>query len=85
MSEAMVKAPQIQQHYHLPIMTGPMEQVLINCPVPVHITCFSVFQYVTPMTSMKVLPQMFCKARKSITFDIPEVTAEYGQLLENVR
>lgn len=84
LSEAMIKAPHIQKHYQLPIRTGPMEQVLVECPAPDHIACFSVLQYVTPMTFMAVLPQMFRKARKSVTFDIPEITSEYARLLENV-
>lgn len=84
MSEAMIKAPHIGKHYHLPIHIGPMETTLISSPTPDHITCFSVFQYVTPMTFMAALSQMFLKARKSITFDIPEVSPEYARKLSNV-
>ena len=84
MSEAMIKAPQIGQYYHSPIHIGPMEQTLISSPTPDHITCFSVFQYVTPMTFMAALLQMFLKARKSITFDIPEVSPEYARKLNTV-
>ena len=82
MSEAMIKAPQIEQYYHSPIHVGPMEQTLISSPTTDHITCFSVFQYVTPMTFVAALSQMFLKARKSITFDIPEVDAEYARKLD---
>ncbi|KAI4264732.1 MAG: hypothetical protein L6R42_000175 [Xanthoria sp. 1 TBL-2021] len=84
MSEAMIRAPQIKEYYHTPIHVGPMEQTLISSPTPDHITCFSVFQYVAPMTFITALSQMFLKARKSITFDIPEVSPEYAQKLENV-
>lgn len=84
MSGAMIKAPQIAQYYHSPIHVGPMEQTLISVPTPDHITCFSVFQYVTPMTFMAALSQMFLKARKSITFDIPEVSTEYAEKLNTV-
>ncbi|KFZ21496.1 hypothetical protein V502_02929 [Pseudogymnoascus sp. VKM F-4520 (FW-2644)] len=84
MSEVMIKAPQIGQYYHMPIRIGPMEQTLISSPTFDHITCFSVFQYVTPMTFMAALSQMFLKARKSITFDIPEVPSEYARKLNSV-
>ncbi|KAL8790119.1 MAG: hypothetical protein Q9213_000821 [Squamulea squamosa] len=84
MSEAMVKAPQIGQYYRSPIHIGPMEQTLISSPTRDHITCFSVFQYVTPMTFMAALSQMFLKSRKSITFDIPEVSPEYARKLDAV-
>ncbi|OBT82510.1 hypothetical protein VE02_09760 [Pseudogymnoascus sp. 03VT05] len=84
MSEVMIKAPQIGQYYHMPIRIGPMEQTLISSPTFDHITCFSVFQYVTPMTLMAALSQMFLKARKSITFDIPEVPSEYARKLNSV-
>lgn len=84
LSEAMTSAPQIKEYYHTPIHVGPMEQTLISSPTPDHITCFSVFQYVAPMTFITALSQMFLKARKSITFDIPEVSSEYARKLENV-
>ena len=84
MTEAMIKAPQIEQYYRSPIHIGPMEQTLISSPTTDHITCFSVFQYVTPMTFLAALLQMFLKARKSITFDIPEVSPEYARKLNTV-
>ncbi|KAI0025615.1 hypothetical protein F4780DRAFT_775062 [Xylariomycetidae sp. FL0641] len=84
MSEAMIEAPQIKQLYQSPIHVGPMEQTLISSPTVDHITCFSVFQYVPPMTFLAAVSQMFLKARKSITFDVPEVSAEYVRKLKNV-
>ena len=83
MSEAMIKAAQIGRYYHSPIHIGPMEQTLIRSPTPDYITCFSVFQYVTPMTFMAALSQMFLKARKSVTFDIPEVSPVYARKLNS--
>lgn len=80
-AESMTMSPDITTYYQGPIRIGDMEKMLLEYDLADHIVCFSVFQYVDYVTFLSTVAQMFCVAKKSVSFDVVDISSEYLDIL----
>lgn len=63
--------------YEQPFIIGPMQEVLTKAAVHDHVVCFGSFHLLQPFDFLSAISQMFLRARKSVTFDVDDLSEGY--------
>lgn len=80
-ADLMTMSSDITKYYQGPIRIGDMEKILLELDLADHVVCFSVFQYVDYVTFLSTVAQIFCVAKRSVSFDVVDVSPEYLDML----
>ncbi|KAI0472509.1 hypothetical protein F4859DRAFT_522405 [Xylaria cf. heliscus] len=75
----MTKLPDSQALYEEAILIGPIQEVLMQASVHDHVVCFGSFHLFKPFDFVSALSQLFLRARKSVTFDVDDLSQTYIQ------
>jgi len=76
-SKGMVETLNIKNHYKHPIRIGTMEELIMGAGEFDHIVCWGALHFLEAVHLNAVLARMFMLARKSITFEIDDISQEY--------
>jgi predicted TPR repeat methyltransferase len=77
LSPDMTAAPAISKYYEDPVRIGPVQAAIMRPELYDHIACFGTLTYLSPTDFTSLMSRMFMVARKSVTFDIEDVSADY--------
>jgi predicted TPR repeat methyltransferase len=78
LSPLSLQTSQVRAHYTPPLVAGPLQEEIMRFPTPVdHIVCFGALHFLTATEFIATLARMFMLARKSVAFDVDDVSEEY--------
>ncbi len=78
LSPLSLQTPQIRAHYTKPLIVGPLQEEIMRFSTPVdHIVCFGALHFLNSTEFIATLVRMFMLARKSVAFDVDDVSQEY--------
>ncbi|KAE8846548.1 hypothetical protein PTNB73_10089 [Pyrenophora teres f. teres] len=76
-SVEMTKLPFSKRLYEQPFILGPVQEVLASAPMHDHVVCFGSVHLLQPFDFVSTISQMFLRARKSVTFDVDDLSDTY--------
>ncbi|KAH6642798.1 hypothetical protein C7974DRAFT_110224 [Boeremia exigua] len=76
-SVEMTKLPFSKKLYEQPFILGPVQEVLASAPMHDHVVCFGSMHLLQPFDFISTISQMFLRARKSVTFDVDDLSDTY--------
>jgi len=75
----MAELPSCKTLYEKPIMIGPIQEILTRAEMHDHVVCFGSFHLVNHTDFVSSLSQMFLRARRSVSFDVDDLSSAYIQ------
>ncbi|KAI0192140.1 hypothetical protein F4808DRAFT_379442 [Astrocystis sublimbata] len=78
-SVEMIKLPDCQALYEKPILIGPIQETLMQASMHDHVVCFGSLHLFRSFDFVSALSQFFLRARKSVTFDVDNLSQTYIQ------
>ncbi|KAM3420960.1 hypothetical protein BST61_g4192 [Cercospora zeina] len=78
-SVEMTELPYSKKLYEQPFIIGPVQEVLASAPMHDHVVCFGSLHLLQPFDFVSTISQMFTRARKSVTFDVDDLSPTYIQ------
>lgn len=82
-SVEMTKLPYSKTLYEQPFIIGPVQEVLAGAPMHDHVVCFGSLHLLQPFDFASTISQLFLRARKSVTFDVDDLSQTYVQGFPN--
>ena len=81
LSPLSLQTAQVRNHYMEPITVGYVQEEIMRAAEYDHITCFGALHFLNRTEFNAVLARMFMLARKSVAFDVDDVSPEYVDLI----
>lgn len=78
-SVEMTALPYSKKLYKQPFLIGPVQEVLTRAAMHDHVVCFGSLHLLQPFDFVSAISQMFLRARKSVTFDVDDLSQTYIQ------
>jgi SAM-dependent methyltransferase len=78
-SVEMTALPISKKLYEQPFIIGPVQEILSKAPMHDHVVCFGSFHLLQPFDFYSTVSQMFLRARKSVSFDVDDLSQTYIQ------
>ncbi|EME40070.1 hypothetical protein DOTSEDRAFT_74811 [Dothistroma septosporum NZE10] len=76
-SVEMTELPYSKKLYEQPFIIGPVQEVLASAPMHDHVVCFGSLHLLQPFDFVSTISQFFLRARKSVTFDVDDLSETY--------
>lgn len=76
-SVEMTELPYSKKLYEQPFIIGPVQEVLTRAGMHDHVVCFGSLHLLQPFDFVSTISQMFLRARKSVTFDVDDLSDTY--------
>ncbi|MCJ1246355.1 hypothetical protein MMC30_003562 [Trapelia coarctata] len=81
LSPLSLQSAQVKQYYTEPITVGYIQEEIMRAGEYDHITCFGALHFLSRIEFNAAVARMFMLARKSIAFDVDNVSPEYIDLI----